>query len=349
MSALRVAMVPAGDRPAQNPSVVQLAAALADLGVEVARPARRPRRGSVAVLHHHWPSADGQRGSAPGAALRLARVLAVVAAHRAAGAAVVWTGHNVTSHEGRFPRLERWFWRAYVRLLDGWIALTDASADALRAEHRRLAEVPGAVIPIGHMVDVVGPDPGRATARAAFGLDDGRRVVAHVGRIRPYKGVPALLDAVAGLGADDVTLLLGGDVADPEVGPAVDRARAAGADVRFTPRRLADDEAARTLAAADLVAYPFSRVMNSGAVVLALSYGRPVVATTSPSLAELQAAVGADRLRLLDHPITPADLAAALDAAPAGTGPPPTAALGEWPAIAAATVALYERARAHRS
>jgi glycosyltransferase involved in cell wall biosynthesis len=335
-------MVPAGDRPTQNPSVVQLAAALADLDVVVERPSARPRRGAVDVLHHHWPSADGQRGSAVGAALRLGRLLAATTAHRAVGAKVVWTAHNVLAHDARHPRLERAFWRAYVRLLDGWIALTDASADTLRATHPGLRRVPSAVIPIGHMVGVCGPALDRAAARQRLGIDDDRRVIAHIGRIRPYKGVPALLAAFAGLGADDTTLLLGGDPADPEVAPALARARAAGADVRATLRRLEDVEVARLLAAADVVAYPFTRVMNSGAVVLALSYQRYVLASASPSLVEVQRAVGAHRLGLIDGPIRPDDLLAALDAAPGGTGPPPTAALGDWPAIAAATLELYE-------
>jgi beta-1,4-mannosyltransferase len=339
---LRVAMVPAGDRPTQNPSVVQLAAALADLDVVVTRPRSRPRRGEVDVLHHHWPSADGQRGSAAGAAVRLGRLLAGTAAHRAAGAKVVWTAHNVIAHDALHPRLERAFWRAYVRLLDGWIALSHGSADALRAEHPGLRRIPGSVIPIGHMVGVCGPalDPSAARARLGIGAD--RRVIAHVGRIRPYKGVPALLDAFAGLGIDDATLLLGGDIADPSVAPAIDRARAAGADVHVVDHRLEDVEMARLLAAADVVVYPFTRVMNSGAVVLALSYHRYVLASASPSLVELQGAVGAHRLGLLDRPIAPEDLADALSAAPGGTGPAPTAALGEWPAIAEATVELYE-------
>jgi len=300
------------------------------------------------VLHHHWPAADGQRGHPLGAALRLLRLLATTAAHRRAGARIVWTAHNVVSHDTRFPRLERVFWRAYVRLVDGWIALTHASADAVRAEHGRLRAVPCAVIPIGHMVGVCGPAAERAEARRRLDLPADRRVVAHVGRIRPYKGVPALVAAFAELGADDTTLLVAGDLGDPEVEPAVDRARAAGADVRLTPGRVDDAGMVRLLAAADVVAYPFTRIMNSGAVVLALSYGRPVLATSSPSLRELRAAVGGERLRLLDGPIRGADLAAALDVAPEGAGSPPTAELGEWPAIGAATLDLYAEAGAGR-
>jgi hypothetical protein len=150
------------------------------------------------------------------------------------------------------------------------------------------------------------------------------------------------------MAADDATLVVAGDVGDPEVGPAVERARAAGADVRLLPGRVDEAGMARILAAADVVAYPFTRILNSSAVVLALSYGRPVLTAASPSLCELQAAVGPQRLRLLDGPVRAADLVAALDAAPADTGPPPTAALGEWPAIGAATLDLYTEIGAGR-
>ena len=260
----------------------------------------------------------------------------------------MWTAHNVVAHDARFPRLEQLFWRAYTRLVDGWIALSPSSAEAVQAEHGRLGAVPSAVIPMGHLVGVCGPTVDRAEARRALDLPADGRVVAHVGRIRPYKGVPALVEAFVALGADDATLVVAGDLGDPAVEPAVARARAAGADVRLRPGRVDDAEVARILAAADVVVHPFTHIMNSSAVVLALSYGRPVLASSSPSLCDLREAVGPDRLRLLDGPLRADDLAAALAAAPAGTGPPPTAALGEWPAIGAATLDLYTRIGAGR-
>jgi glycosyltransferase involved in cell wall biosynthesis len=52
-------------------------------------------------------------------------------------------------------------------------------------------------------------------------------------------------------------------------------------------RHIADDEVASFFVAADAVALPYHHVYKSGVLLMALSYGRPVVATRVGGLAEV--------------------------------------------------------------
>ena len=64
----------------------------------------------------------------------------------------------------------------------------------------------------------------------------------------------------------------------------VEAANAGGADIKFAPRWLSDEELADLLAASDVCVFPFARVDNSGSILLALVSGLPVIIPDLPSL-----------------------------------------------------------------
>ena len=58
--------------------------------------------------------------------LKSQAVLSLIDFARSRGTKIVWTVHNLASHERRYPRLEKWFWRAFLRRLDGFITLSES-------------------------------------------------------------------------------------------------------------------------------------------------------------------------------------------------------------------------------
>src|SRR3954453_3109557 len=71
-----------------------------------------------AIVHVHWPEAflNHSRGSIA-AFVRSAITIGLLAAlRRFLGDKLVWTTHNVRSHENRFPVVEEWYWRSFCRL-----------------------------------------------------------------------------------------------------------------------------------------------------------------------------------------------------------------------------------------
>lgn len=263
----------------------------------------------------------------------------------AAGRPLVWTPHNT------FERGER----AYARSRE----LTERYASALiiHAEFDRgLLDPAGAakaeVIPHGEYGGLArrgAPDADRAAARRALDLPDDATVALLFGQLRSDKGIRDLLEAARELpelhvvlaGKDEGALAEVADLlADPRLRERV-RVREG-----FVPA----EQVGPLFAAADLAALPYRRASASGVLLLAYGYGRPVVAYPVGGLPEY---VEEGRSGWICPQATPASLAETLRAAVAA-GPQELRRRGEegrrysderfgWDAIAARTIALYER------
>jgi glycosyltransferase involved in cell wall biosynthesis len=114
-------------------------------------------------------------------------------------------------------------------------------------------------------------------------------VVLFFGLIRPYKGVDRLLAAFELLAkAEEVYLVIAGSAApalERELEAAIERSDAK-ARIRFRPRFSSDPELAALLRMADIVVFPYQHVYQSGALLLAMSFGKAIIASNIPGLAE---------------------------------------------------------------
>jgi glycosyltransferase involved in cell wall biosynthesis len=168
---------------------------------------------------------------------------------------------------------------------------------------------------------------------------DGFRLL-FAGRLEREKGLDVLLDAWRGI--DDAELWV---VGSPRMDIEPLRASAP-PGVRFVPRFVPDPEIPALMRRADLVVLPYRAIDQSGALFVALAFGRPLLLTDVGGFPEI-AAAGAARLvppespdalhdelvRLLaDEPAREALAAAARAAA---DGP------YSWDAIGRRTLELY--------
>jgi glycosyltransferase involved in cell wall biosynthesis len=109
--------------------------------------------------------------------------------------------------------------------------------------------------------------------------------------------------------------------------------------------RIADEEIQLYLNAADVMVYPFREVLTSSSVIMAMSFGRPVIVPRMGCLPEL---VGPDA-GFIYEPGDVADLEARLKAAAAAGLPAMGAAaarranLYTWGDLAHATLKVYQR------
>jgi glycosyltransferase involved in cell wall biosynthesis len=276
-------------------------------------------------------------------------LLGLVWIARRRGTRIVWTVHNLESHDRRFPRVERWFWRGFVRQVDGVISLSHAGQQAALRRYPALRRAEHFVIPHGHYRSAYPNDVTRPEARARLGIAPAARVAAFVGQLRAYKNVPELIAAArASADADLVALVCGK--------PASDALRddlrvRAGDDPRVQLRLepIAKADMQLILNAADLVVLPYRDVLNSGAALLALSFDRPVLVPNAGALSELRQLVGADWVRTYDGALSAPELEDALtwSRVPRAAARAPLGAL-EWSSLARETAAAYERVVAHR-
>jgi glycosyltransferase involved in cell wall biosynthesis len=153
-------------------------------------------------------------------------------------------------------------------------------------------------------------DVSRASARQALGLPAEGLALLYFGYVKPYKGVEDLIRAFRSVPGQDSSLHVVGRPLDATIRTEVERLAAADPRVRLRLAYVADDEVQTYFRAADVVVFPFRETQTSGSLMLALTFGRPVVAPDIATLSEyIDASMG-----VLYDPRQPDALANALRA-----------------------------------
>jgi beta-1,4-mannosyltransferase len=345
MMPLRIAAWPAFKTRHRNPYNFLLYRALSKHGVEVHEASvLNLLMGRHEIWHIHWPDLLLRRNVAL-SAVRVAVFVGLMKWVKMRGTRIVWTIHNLRSHEKAFPRLEHVLWRCLLSNIDAHISLTNAAQRMAVATFPSLAERPGFVVPHGHYRDNFDSVPSRKEARRELGLSDEARTVTFIGMIRPYKNVPALVRTFRQVIDPDARLIVAGEVFDK--GLERDLRAACGDDPRIALRLgyLSDATVANEMRASNVVVLPYRDVLNSGTALLALSFDAVVLVPRQGSLVELGEVVGESWVRFYGADLRTEDI---LDALNEGVAMPDDARAPleqfDWGTIAARTVSVYRAA-----
>ena len=295
------------------------------------------------VVHFHWLHPYLLRESASSSFLRATRFLLEVFLLKVSGARIVWTIHNLQNHDKRHVSIERAFTKRFARMCAVCIA---HSHEAARQAAAYFEIPPGRIEVIPH-ASYVGMYPqavSRETARARLGLGAKMPVLLFLGRIHEYKGVFDLIDCF-GKTTEPSRLVIAGEPADEATAKRLRKAAKADPRVVPHPQRVPDEELQTYFAAADLVVFPYRDILTSGAVVLAMSFGKAVVAPDKPSIRETVPAEGGtffkpQDLESLSHAIRDA---LASDLSAAGAANLQRAQDWSWAKTAEHTLEVYRR------
>ena len=243
------------------------------------------------VLHLHWlhPIQRDATSEADARALG-ATFVAEIDDYLARGGRLVWTVHNVLPHETRYERAEAELSAAIARRAQVVHVLTEGTADQVapyfELPRDRLLHVPHPSYR-GAYADYVS----RLDARHELGIMPDEFVVAAIGAIRPYKGLDDLLDAWEAVALDGPRrLVIAGMVLEEAGVDALVERAALAPDVLIDARQIPADEMQVFLRAADVAVLPYRRALNSGALMLALTFGVPVIVPEGGGLAEVVSA-----------------------------------------------------------
>lgn len=244
-------------------------------GLALTRIARRRPRNEKTIVHVHFFHA-------------LPLDYAFLAWLRARGCRLVVTAHDVTPFDA-----QRWsmtFVRRIYRMAHSIIVHTQSSRAELLAQEQILPEWV-TVIPHGHYLPYVDQVPSQPEARRQLSLPLDAPVLLFFGQIKDVKGLDVLLRALPQLVAQhpDTWLVIAGKVWKDDWTRYAALVEELGLEERLDLhlRHIPDKDVATFFAAADVVALPYRHVYQSGVLLMALSYGRPVVVTRIGGLAEV--------------------------------------------------------------
>jgi glycosyltransferase involved in cell wall biosynthesis len=261
--------------PMANLAELDAVAGLASLGAQV-------------VLHLHWTNTVLAGVPADGVANATAEFLARLDRFRAAGGRLAWTVHNVLPHDSVRPDDEAALQRAILDRADAVHVLAAGTAAAV-AGYFALPLERTFHVPHPSYVGAYETTLSREEARYQLDIDVDDTVYTLVGAIKPYKGLDDLLAAFEALYAEDPRrrLVVAGAPDHEAVTTAFVRRCERHPGILVRAARLPATEMPVYLRAADAVVLPYRRTLNSGVLLLAYTFGLPVVAPDVPGIAEL--------------------------------------------------------------
>ena len=286
-------------RPGSNPYQRLATEAIENSGAEVTRIAPVkwfPVQHAFAnqqsnVLHFDWPH-DWYQGK--NLATRLVKRWMYRRGLKArVSTKLVWTAHNLVAHDADDLQLEHQMLQLLVARCDGIIVLSDAAEKELR----RLYEVPESTrvrkALHGHYIDCYSNNITRDAARQRLSIADSEQVFLSLGGVRPYKGHLELIRSFGSMAKQGQRLIVAGNASDHQYELKLrDLAKQQSVDnphcrIEFHLRMIPDDELQVFFNAADICVLPFAKVLNSGSLLMAMSFGLPVVASEMGSIPEV--------------------------------------------------------------
>lgn len=295
----------------------------------------RPIPADTHILHLHWPKRI-LRGRLSRlhplmSAVLARRMLAAADRVRRRGGFVVWTAHNIVPHEP-VGQVRDAIWADYLpafrERVDLVISLSGAAQSELVASYPDLA---------GRRITVIAPPHYRAARPAplrpaqageACGVPPKKFIALAARTMRPSKSIVELAACFREVARPDELLIIADACDDGETAARMNAiADASEGAVGWRLGRIEDADLPNLIAAADLSLFNPRTILNSGSLILSLSFDTPVCAQQVGSLSELARARGPRWFLPMPRPLEPGALRAVIDRAPAAGEPRPVAPL----------------------
>lgn len=235
-------------------------------------------RGKVDVLHYHFVQMFYAFNGTQAKLLWVLRFMRNLIAARLLGFRTIYTLHDLYP---TWPLKPAWVddlgYRAAVILTSRVIVHCQAARHAVRKMYGRKSGV--YLVHHPNYCDYYPATINEAEARLRLGIRLDQTVYGFLGGLRPNKGIDGLIRAFREMKDEDAVLLIAGKLWPPyEYQETLLRLIGGDGRIRLEMRYIPDEEIQVYLKAADIVVCPFREILTSGSVMLALSFGKPVIA-----------------------------------------------------------------------
>jgi beta-1,4-mannosyltransferase len=292
--AARVLMMP--DYRLDNPYQFLLAQALESQSMQVIFPQgyrrifpcfRAVQDNSVTVLHLHWLTPYIKGNNWWHRLIYSLKFLLDLCLVRLAGVKIIWTIHNQLAHDCQFPQLELWLRKSLTKIVHK-IIIHHQSTLARLEPTLKLQSKPTFIVAHGHYRDFYPAASSQLAARKKLNFPLTGYLYLNLGMIRPYKGIENLLKVwqKCQVHLNEYTLLIAGKPLDLAYEAVIKTQVTQVKRAILTPHFIPADQMHLYFSAADIVVLPFSQILTSGSLILAMSYHKPIIAPRQKEIVE---------------------------------------------------------------
>lgn len=255
--------------------------------------------GKYDLVHLHWPEDLFRARRKTVRALKYVLFILLAARLKMCHTPVIWTVHNNAPHEG-VSRFESMLLKVCMSLVTKRVFMTAAQRKMFGDTEQDL------VIRHGHYRESY------PSANAERRHGEGSFL--YFGFVRRYKGVEKLLESFSSLPTSlgQYQLTIAGRPNPAEYGQELISEYGEISNVQWLLDFQSKERTSELFAEADVVVLPYKKMINSGALLLGLSLGKPVLAPRNTVTEEIQQEVGLQWLHLYEGEVTGTDLLKAL-------------------------------------
>ncbi|WP_350036961.1 glycosyltransferase [Pseudohaliea sp.] len=239
------------------------------------------RENDVEVIHIHWLAPYLARAMWSSSKLRLYiktfLLISDVVLCRLMGCRVVWTVHNLCSHESSDTQRERWIRKKLSKVVSHKIFHSESARQSFGKQIASVDNRRSSIIPHGNYIGVYPESEDiLKSLRSRLCVPVGHRVILFFGAVRRYKGLGDLITAFRQSSASDLRLVIAGNPMDRELREDLEETAQLDDRIILYLKFIPEEEVAPLHRLADLVVIPFKEIFTSGSVLLAMSLSKPV-------------------------------------------------------------------------
>lgn len=255
------------------------------------------------ILHFHWPNYILSVSSPFHATRRLYTFFIFIRVLKFLKKNIVWTVHNLESHESPYPGLEKKLYDFLYNQVDGFISLNKSGIEIIEERVPTPNNKYFKYIPHPNYKHYYSNYIDKNQARKKLNIEQDKFVFLFIGQIRRYKNVSALIKAYSELDNRNTVLLIAGKVS-LDVKPEIEALAGGNETVIICEGFIKDEDLQLFLNTADLVVTPYKQIFNSGSVFLNLSFGKPTLAPDLMLFRELKDSIGSEWLKTYENEIS---------------------------------------------
>jgi glycosyltransferase involved in cell wall biosynthesis len=241
-------------------------------------------RDRFGFVHLHWLHALMDLSREDGADDLLGKLIHA----KKLGYKIIYTAHNILSHDTEFPERELRFRKTIAKYYD-YILVHGELAKQRVINEIGVAASKIHVMPHGTYRGYYQNHVTRLTARRKLRIDQKKFIFLFFGNIKGYKGLDSLLDCYKKIKREtsDVGLIIAGRILDKECESLIRAHVSADPSILLNISFVENNDVQYYYNAADMVILPYRRILSSGAALLSISFNKPIIAPRSGLMPEI--------------------------------------------------------------
>lgn len=244
------------------------------------------------VFHLHWPEFFIVKSPVK-CLFRLSFFAILIVFLKIRKTKIVWTVHNLHPHNNIYPHIYIFVLRFLSNFLSGVTYFSTHSKSLVHDEFPFIASIPSYIIPHAlYDYDNAPSTKKNSALKQALAFKEDVNIALFFGRIDHYKDIETLITEFKQLPAQDYQLAIVGPCSDGNLLSHLTAMSSDSKNIVILQSFFPEEDLASLFSLVHLTILPFKKILNSGSVMLSLSFGKPVLVPAMGSIIEVQNVVG---------------------------------------------------------